>query len=113
MEAHANPWNRCAVVVDHGKTEADGEKEAREVVEMERVLASRCGKRRLDAVPSDEDRGERAEKVLPHGVEEAEILREQVVDRLKDELEKIRLHGLGSSKGVSYGMRKFCSELVM
>jgi hypothetical protein len=35
---------------------------------------------------------------LAHSVEEAEILREQIVDRLKDELQEVwlLLHGVGS-----------------
>ena len=52
------------------------------------------------------------EEVLAHGVEEAEILREQIVDRLKDELQKVGLHGCGSfdvawASRMLYGIRKF------
>jgi len=35
-------------------------------------------------------------QVLTHGVEEAEVLREQMVDGLKDELQEVVLHRVGS-----------------
>ena len=62
------------------------------MIELERRPAAGGGKRRLDSKPSHEDGGERAEKILAHGVEEAEVLGEQIVDRLKDVLEEIGLH---------------------
>ena len=70
---------------------------------------------RADLTPNQDDknRGESSKEILAHGVEEAEILREQVVDRLKDELQEVwLLHGVGSfdlgcTSSHAYGMRKF------
>src|SRR5260370_24413485 len=81
---------------------------------MEVVLAARGGERGLRAVPSHKNGCEHAEEVLSHGVEEAEVLCQKIVDRLIQELEKVGLHGLGSfGTGISkcYGMRQFCTEL--
>src|SRR5258708_16475636 len=89
MEAGSHAGNRRAVVVDHREAKTDGEEEAREVVELKGLLAACGGQSRLYAVPDDEDGGEHAEGVLAHGVEEAEVLREQVVDRLKDVLHPV------------------------
>ena len=86
VEARADAGDGGAVVVDHGEAEADGEQQAGEVVEVEGVLAAGGGESGFDAIPGHEDRGEHAEQVLAHGVEEAEVLGEQIVDGLKDEL---------------------------
>ena len=86
MEAGANAWDGSAVVVDHRESKADGEQEAGEIVEVEKVFASggrQCG---FHAVPDYQDRREGTEEVLAHRVEEAEVPRQQVVDGLKDEL---------------------------
>jgi dissimilatory sulfite reductase (desulfoviridin) alpha/beta subunit len=56
------------------------------------MLAAGGGQRGFDSVPSHENRGEGAEKILAHGVEEAKVLGEQVVDRLKNVLQEIGLH---------------------
>ena len=80
------------------------------------VLAAGGGEGRFHSVPDDQDGGERAEEILAHRVEEAEILREQIVDGLKDELQEIGLHGSAPSTlgftSAAYGMRKFWSESV-
>jgi hypothetical protein len=56
----------------------------------------------------DQNGGEHA------GVEEAEVLRLEVVDRLKHELQKIGLHLLGSFgwRENRCGLRRFCTESV-
>src|SRR5882724_1018692 len=97
VEAGSHARNRRAVVIDHSEAKTDGEQEVREVVELEGLLAACGGQSRLRAVPDDEDCGEHAEKVLSHGVEEVEILREQVVDCLKDVLQEVILHGSAPS----------------
>src|SRR6266478_6621010 len=78
-----------------------------------------CRESGLHPIPGNEDGREHAEDVLTHRVEEAEILRKQVIDRLIDELQKVSLHracsfdttGNGSG-ALYYGMRKFWSELL-
>src|ERR1700676_4454802 len=97
VEAGSHARNRRAVVIDHGEAKTDGEEEAREVVELEGLLAACGGQSRLYPVPDDEDRGEHTEEVLSHSVEEAEVLREQVVDCLKDVLQEVSLHGSAPS----------------
>src|SRR5580704_4357944 len=92
VEAGSHARNRRAVVVDHSESKTDGEQEAREVVELEGLLAACGGQSRLYAVPDDEDGCEHAEEVLSHSVEEAEVLREQVVDCMKDVLQEVSLH---------------------
>src|SRR4029077_2261833 len=97
VEAGSHARNRRAVVVDHSEAKADGEKKARDSVELERLFATCSGQCRLYAVPDDEDGGEHAKEVLSHRVEETEILREQVVDCLKDVLQEVILHGSAPS----------------
>src|SRR5208282_2777517 len=92
VEASSNAGNRRAVVIDHRETKADGQKQARKMIELERRPARGRGESGLDSEPSHENCGERPEKVLAHSVEEAEVLGEQVVDRLKDVLQEIGLH---------------------
>src|SRR5579864_1499244 len=116
MKTGADAGNRSAVVVDHCEAKTDGEEKAGKVVEVERVLAG-CGRERgLNAVPSNQDGGEGTEQVSPHRVEEAKILCEQVVDRLRDKLQEIGLHGQllrrGDALVAAYGMRKFWRESV-
>ena len=67
-------------------------------------VAARGGERHLHSVPGDKDGGEHAKEILAHGVEEAEILREHVVDGLIDELQKVSLHLVGSFdvSGIGY-----------
>src|SRR6202035_5946512 len=91
METDADAGDGRAVVIDHRKTKADGEKQAGKVIELEGRPAAGGGESGLDAKPSHENRGERAEKILAHSVEEAEVLGEQAVDRLKDVLQEICL----------------------
>src|SRR6266851_5239691 len=95
--AHARYW--CAVVVDHGKAETDREQQTRKMIEMKRTAATSGGESGLRAVPDNENGREHAKQVLAHGVEEAEVLHEQVVDGLKDILQEIVLHGSGSFDG--------------
>src|SRR5712675_3086348 len=114
MEARAHARDWCAVVVDHGETETDGEQQTCEMIEMKRTAAASGGESGLRPVPDDENGREHAEEVLAHGVEEAEVLREQAVDGLKDILQEIVLHGSGSfdvtgQDDRDYGMRKFCN----
>src|SRR5579884_355921 len=96
MEAAADTGDWSVVIIDHGEAKGDGEKQAGEVVEVEGRLPSGCRQCGLGAIPRHENGGEHAEEVLAHGVEEAEVLRQKVVDRLIQELEEIGLHGLGS-----------------
>jgi hypothetical protein len=113
VKAGANARDGIAVVVHHPKSETDGQEQAGEVIEVEGTFAARCGKGGFHAIPGDENGGEGPEEVLAHSVEEAEILREQIVDRLKDELQEVwLLHGVGSfdlgcTSAHAYGMRKF------
>ena len=92
MEADADAGDGRAVVIDHRKAKADGEKQAGKVIELEGRPAAGGGESGLYSKPSYENRGERAEKILAHCVEEAEVLGKQVVDRLKDVLQEIGLH---------------------
>src|ERR1700722_3038164 len=62
------------------------------MIELEGRPAARGSESGLDSEPSDKDCGERSEKILAHRVEEAEVLGEQIVDRLKDVLQEIGLH---------------------
>jgi hypothetical protein len=61
---------------------------------MKKVPAASGGECGFDAVPNHEDRSESTEEVLAHRVEEAKILREQIVDGPKDKLKVV--HRLGS-----------------
>src|ERR1700722_1512514 len=97
VEAGSHARNRRAVVIDHSEAKTDGEQKAGEVVELEGLFATCSRQSRLCAVPNDEDGGEHAEEVLSHSVEEAEVLREQVVDCLKDVLQEVSLHGSAPS----------------
>src|SRR5579862_4509306 len=101
MEASAHARNRGAVVIHHCKTKADGQKQACEVVEMKHVLTASGGEGRFHSVPHHKDCGEGPEQVLAHGVEEAKILREQVVDGLEDELEVVHRSGSFDAPGAS------------
>src|ERR1700674_584990 len=56
------------------------------------MLAAGGGKGGFDSVPSHEDRGEHAVKILAHSVEETEVLGEQGVDGLEDVLQIVGLH---------------------
>ncbi len=75
--------------------------------------AASGGESGFHSEPNHQDCGEGAEQVLAHCVEEAEVLREQIVDRLKDELQEVGLHCVGSFdaghvvRRTLYGMRKF------
>ena len=92
MEAGPDAGDRRAVVVDHREAEADGQQQAREVVEVERRPAAGGGEGRFHTVPNHQNSGEGAEEILAHGVEEAEVLGEQIIDCLKDVLQEIGLH---------------------
>src|ERR1700690_628498 len=87
---YAGDW--IAVVVDHRKSKTDGQQKTGEVLKVEAASATGGGERGLHAEPDDENGREHAEKVLAHRVEEAEILRQQVGDGLKNELEIVCLH---------------------
>jgi hypothetical protein len=62
------------------------------------MFPASSGKSGFHSEPNNQNCGEGAVEVLAHSVEEAEILREQIVDRLKDELQEVwlLLHGVGS-----------------
>ncbi len=113
VKAGANARDGIVEVVHHPKSETDGQDQAGEVIKVEGTLAARCGKGGFHPKPGDENGGEAPEQVLAHSVEEAKILREQIIDRLKDELQKVwLLHGVGSfdlgcTSAHAYGMRKF------
>ena len=49
---------------------------------------------RADLIPYQaiKNGGEHAKQVLAHGIEEAEVLRQEIVDRLIHELQEIGLH---------------------
>src|SRR3984885_1289097 len=91
VETDSDAGDGRAVVIDHREAKADGEKQTRKMVELEGRPAARGGESGLDSEPSDKDCGERSEKILAHRVEEAEVLGEQIVDRLKDVLQEIGL----------------------
>src|SRR5713101_2976661 len=97
VEAGSHTRNRRAVIVDHSESETDREEEAHEIVEVEGLFTACGGQSRLHSVPGDEDGCEHAEEVLAHCVKEAEILREQIVDCLKDVLQEVSLHGSAPS----------------
>lgn len=99
----ANAWEWGAVVGNHAEAEADGEQQAREIVEMKRLPASRGGECRFDSVPHDQNGRECAKQVLPHGIEEAEVLRQQVIDGLKDELEIVHDHETSALRVLALG----------
>ena len=92
VEARADTGDRSAVVIDHREAKANGQKQAREIDRMESSPAARGGKSGFDSIPGHEDRGEGAEEILAHGVEEAEVLGEQGVDGLEDVLQIVGLH---------------------
>src|SRR5579859_5108604 len=92
MEAGSDGGNGCAVVIDHRKAKADRQQQAREIVELECVLAAGCGESGFDSIPNYENRGERTEEILAHSVEKAEVLGEQGVDGLEDVLQIVGLH---------------------
>ena len=92
VEADSNSGNRRVVVVDHREAKADGQQQARKIIEMERMLAAGGGESGFDSVPRDEDRGERTKHILAHGVEEAEVLGKQGGDGLEDVLQIVGLH---------------------
>src|SRR6266851_1128490 len=101
METSAHARNRGAVVVHHCKAKADSQEQACEVVEMKHVLTASGGEGRFHSVPNHQDCGKGPEQVLAHGVEEAKILLEQVVDGLKDELEVVHRSGSFDASGLS------------
>src|ERR1700681_1599491 len=101
MKTCAHARNRGAVIIDHCKAESDGQQQACEVVEVKHVPPPSGGERRFHAVPNHEDGGKGSEQVLAHCVEEAKILREQVVYGLKDELEVVHRSGSFDAPGMS------------
>jgi hypothetical protein len=92
VKACPHSGDRIAVVIDHRKPKADCEEKTREVLKVEAASATGGGKRGLDAKPSDENGREYPKQILAHRVEEAEVLREQIVDGLKNELQIVGLH---------------------
>jgi hypothetical protein len=94
VEARSDARNWRAVIIHHSKAEADRKKQSCQIVEVKVVMTAGGGQRELDSEPDDQDCCEGTIEVLAHRVEEAEILREQVVDGLEDELEVI--HDFGS-----------------
>ena len=92
MKAGSDAGNGCAVVIDHRKAKADGQQQACEIVELERVLAAGRRESGFRSIPNDENRGEGTEEILAHSVEEAEVLGEQGVDGLEDVLQIVGLH---------------------
>ena len=113
VEAGSNARNGRVVVVDHREAEADGQQQARKIIEMERMLAAGGGKSGFDSVPSDKNGSERTKQILAHSVEETEVLGKQGVDGLEDKLQIVGLHcrqllrRLGVFLRTLYGMRKF------
>src|SRR5258708_39348844 len=111
MEASSDTRKRRAVVIHHCKAKADGQEQACEIVEVEKVPAASRGESRFDSVPDHKDCGEGTKKVLSHCVEEAEILSEQVVDGLKDELQIVHcdssFDATSDLRRACYGIRKF------
>src|SRR5438270_4364815 len=87
METGSYAGNRVAVVVGHSKAKADGQKKRGKTIELKKGFAAGRGESGLHAMPNHKNRGEGTEQVLSHGIEESEILGEQVVDGPKDELE--------------------------
>src|SRR6202050_544156 len=63
VETDSNAGDGRAVVIDHREAQADGQKQARKMIELEGRSAAGGGKSRLDSEPSHENRGERPEKV--------------------------------------------------
>ena len=72
------------------------------------MLAARGGERGFDAVPYNQNGRKGAEQVLPHGVEEAEVLSQQIADRLENELEIVGDHG---NSGSLFGLGIFRCDL--
>ena len=101
MKACAHARNRGAVVIHHCKTEGDGQEQACEVVEVKHVPPASGGECRFHAIPNHQDCGKGSEQVLAHCVEEAKVLREQIVDGLKDELEVVHRSGSFDAPGMS------------
>src|SRR5438046_3568533 len=87
MESGSDAGNRVAVVVGHSKAKADGQKKRGKAIELKKGFAAGRGQSGLHSMPNHKNRGEGTEQVLSHGIEEAEILGEQVVDGPKDERE--------------------------
>jgi len=93
VEASAHSRNRGAVVIHHCKAKADGQEKAREIVKMKHVSYRQRRIVRISLRTKPPGLWQRPKQVLTHGVEEAKILREQVVDGLKDELEVVHRTG--------------------
>jgi len=66
-----------------------GERQAREVAEVEGVVLVRAGERDLGAEPGDEDDREAAEEVAAHGDEHVGVTGEQLGDRLDNDGEVV------------------------
>src|ERR1700689_1931258 len=101
MKTYTHAWNRGAVVIHHCKTEGDGQEQACEVVKIKNLASASGGEGRFHAEPNHEDSGKGSEQVLAHCVEEAKILREQIVDGLIDELEVVHRSGSFDAPGMS------------
>src|SRR5215472_4424347 len=96
MKAPPEPRNRRTVVINHSESEADGQKQRGKIVEVKKMPAASGRQGGFNAKPNDKDCCKRAEQGLAHGIEEAEILGEERVDRLKDKLKIVGVHGCGS-----------------
>src|SRR5208283_5931522 len=94
VAAKAGDWR--VVVVHHGEAKTDHQNQAHEVGEMESAtMLTRC-ERRLDAVPDNQNGGEGPKEVLPHAIEDPEVLLHERIDRLKHRIEEVHGISLGS-----------------
>src|ERR1700687_2870274 len=89
MEIAADSGDWRMVVCDYREAKADRENQRGEVREMKPAAVVAGGESRLDSVPSDQDGGEGAEQVLPHSIENAQVLLHQGVDRLQDAIKEV------------------------
>ena len=95
VEVAAKAGDRRVVVVHHREAKTDHQNERHEVGEVESAAVLTCGKRRLDAVPDHQDGGEGPEQVLPHAIEDPEVLLHERIDGLK--------YGIKEVHGISWG----------
>src|SRR5271157_3438338 len=96
MEVAAKAWDRRVVIIHHGEAKTDHQNQAHKVGEVESASMLTSHKCRLDAVPDNQNGGEGPEKVLPHAIEDPEVLLHERIDRLKHRIEEVHGISLGS-----------------
>src|SRR5262249_3590635 len=84
---HSGQWS--GVVGEHGKAKGNDQKQVGELGEVESFAALGTGDRSLYAEPGHHDDGESAKEVQARGFKKAELARQEIGDRLADEIEYV------------------------